>query len=90
MTYITILGSGAWGTALGQVLVQHNPVTIWGRNPEKINQYQTTQTHEGLQDVSVSKNLNWTSDIHKALPGPLRGQSHFLCSRRNLRQHRTN
>lgn len=67
MAHITILGAGAWGTALGQVLAQNHTVTMWGRNSDKIQHYHTSKTHEGLQGVTLSPNLNWTSDIHKAL-----------------------
>lgn len=67
MTHITILGSGAWGTALGQVLAQHHTVTIWGRNQTKTQHYQTQKIHEGLTGVILSEKLQWTSDIHEAL-----------------------
>jgi glycerol-3-phosphate dehydrogenase (NAD(P)+) len=67
MAHITILGSGAWGTALGQVLASNHCVTLWGRDTDKINHYQATLTHDGLKGVTLSKNLHWTSDIHQAL-----------------------
>ncbi len=67
MTQITILGSGAWGTALGQVLSHNHCVTIWGRNQTKTQHYHTHRTHEGLAGVVLSEKLQWTSDIHEAL-----------------------
>jgi glycerol-3-phosphate dehydrogenase (NAD(P)+) len=67
MTQITILGSGAWGTALGQVLSGNHCVTMWGRSSDKIQHYKTSKTHEGLEGVGLSEKLQWTSDIHEAL-----------------------
>lgn len=67
MVNITILGSGAWGTALGQVLAQHHHVTLWGRNQDKISHYQASKTHENLESVVLSEKLNWTCDIQQAL-----------------------
>ena len=67
MAHITILGAGAWGTALGQVLATHHHVTLWGRSIDKIQNYKTKNTHEGLQGVVLSERLNWTADIEQAL-----------------------
>jgi glycerol-3-phosphate dehydrogenase (NAD(P)+) len=67
MTHITILGAGAWGTALGQVLAHNHCVTMWGRSIDKIQHYQTSKSHEGLQGVTLSEHLHWTADIHAAL-----------------------
>lgn len=67
MARITILGAGAWGTALGQVLSHHHHVTIWGRDEEKISSYKKTHSHDKLKNINLSPTLNWTSDLEKSL-----------------------
>src|SRR5207247_5451497 len=44
---VTVLGVGAWGTALGKLLYegQHN-VTLWGHNPRHLDQIRRTGRNE--------------------------------------------
>lgn len=63
MKNITILGSGAWGTALGQALSKTHNITIWGRNADKINHYTSTHTHHHLPHIKINPNIKWVSDI---------------------------
>jgi glycerol-3-phosphate dehydrogenase (NAD(P)+) len=69
MANITILGAGAWGTALGQILAESHRhlVTIWGRDAEKIANHASLKHHHNLKDVVLSSKIIWTSDIQKAL-----------------------
>lgn len=67
MKHITILGAGAWGSALGQVLAQNHNVTIWGRNSEKITALDSYNQHPSLENMHLSENIIWTSNIHEAL-----------------------
>ena len=40
---VTVLGAGAWGTTMAQVLCDAgHEVLVWGRNPEVINEINTS------------------------------------------------
>ncbi|MFT6072301.1 MAG: glycerol-3-phosphate dehydrogenase (NAD(P)+) [Alphaproteobacteria bacterium] len=67
MAHITILGSGAWGTALGQILSLNHTVTIWGRSSDKITGYAQSSQHSALKGVILSSKIHWTSCINNAL-----------------------
>ena len=67
MAHITILGSGAWGTALGQILALNHTVTIWGRSSDKITSYAQSSQHSALKGVILSTKIHWTSCINTAL-----------------------
>lgn len=66
MKKISIIGAGAWGTALGQILALRHQVTIWGRNYDKIKSYQETGQHDKLANIPLRENIHWTSDIQQA------------------------
>lgn len=68
---IAIIGSGAWGTALAQVLVdnQHD-VTIYGRNEDElkaINELHQNPAYFG--DLQLASDLHATSDLAMAIRG---------------------
>lgn len=68
MKKVTVLGTGAWGTTLGQVLVDAgNDVLMWGRNREvvsEINNLHTNATY--LEQAQLPPTLKATSDISQA------------------------
>ena len=46
MSKVTVLGSGAWGTTLAQVLCDSGQdVLIWGRNSEVVNEINNQNTN---------------------------------------------
>ncbi len=63
---ICILGSGSWGTALGQVLADNGEnVLIWGIDAEEVNDIQENhQNSKYFKDVKLNVNLKATTDIH--------------------------
>ena len=70
---ITILGAGAWGTALALSLTARHPVVLWGRNSELIREISLHRTHQGF---NLPASLAITSDLsaalaHSAGPGSL-------------------
>jgi len=69
MTKITILGAGAWGVALAQVLSSGHDVTIWGRDVDKITHLKHNLLHNSLENIRLSENIYWTSNITEALKG---------------------
>ncbi len=62
---VCILGSGSWGTALGQVLTSNGvDVTIWGIDPEEVKDIQENHRNtKYFKDVELDSNLKATGDI---------------------------
>lgn len=66
---VTIVGAGAWGTALGVVLSQNNhQVTVWGHNPEHLAE--TARQRENrryLPGVSLPADWQFEADLPRAI-----------------------
>ena len=65
---ITVIGAGAWGTALAiNLSAQHN-VTLWARNADQIGAMQKTHTNSRyLPDIPLPDNLQLSCDLTAAL-----------------------
>ncbi|MDC0659231.1 NAD(P)-dependent glycerol-3-phosphate dehydrogenase [Leisingera sp. SS27] len=64
---ISVLGSGAFGTALAISLAGNGPVTLWARNAMKAQAMQDSRRNgTRLPGVSLPENLTVTADIAKA------------------------
>jgi glycerol-3-phosphate dehydrogenase (NAD(P)+) len=68
---ITVLGAGAWGTALARLLDQgKNEVTLWGHKPEWLEQIRKTSRNERfLPGIDLAKSLGFQTDLPKAISG---------------------
>jgi len=68
---VTVLGAGAWGTALAKVLeINRHQVTLWGRDPGQLEQIRTTGCNEKyLPGVTLDPHWRLTSDLHEAVSG---------------------
>ena len=68
---ITVLGDGAWGTALACNLLKNgHDVTIWGAFPEYLDQMdRTRENSKFLPGVKLPENLTFEADISRALAG---------------------
>lgn len=68
MARVTVLGSGAWGTTLGQVLCDAgNEVLIWGRNHETIVEINSGHTNARyLPNITLPRGLKATGDANEA------------------------
>lgn len=68
-TFVTVLGEGAWGTAVAQLLAHNgHQVTLWCHDPHVA--HEITQTHINsryLPGVLLHKNIASTTDIKAAL-----------------------
>ena len=65
---ITVIGAGAWGTALAISLAPRHRTTLWGRDAEQIESMRTTRRNQRyLPDVLLSENLSLSSDFSSAL-----------------------
>ena len=61
---ITMLGSGAWGTALAQLLCNNgHDVTLWNRSPARAAEMAETGYNPRLKDVRLHKTMKFSADI---------------------------
>jgi glycerol-3-phosphate dehydrogenase (NAD(P)+) len=65
---VTVLGSGAWGTALAKILAESgHETTIWGRDAEHLRAIETARCNERLlPGVTLPENLRFTQDLGAA------------------------
>jgi len=65
MQTIGVIGAGAWGTALAQVLANNErDVTIWAREPEVVSAINDRQENPAfLPGIPLSKNLKATDSL---------------------------
>jgi glycerol-3-phosphate dehydrogenase (NAD(P)+) len=68
---LTVLGAGAWGTALAQLLCTgKNEVTLWGHNAEHLGDLQKSGRNERyLQGIELSRELKFEKDLARAVSG---------------------
>jgi len=68
MAKIAVLGAGAWGTTLGQVLCDAGQeVLLWGRNADVISEINSKNSNEKfLPGVVLPENLKATTNIEEA------------------------
>jgi glycerol-3-phosphate dehydrogenase (NAD(P)+) len=68
MSKVTVLGSGAWGTTLAQVLSDAGKdVLIWGRNTSVVSEINEKATNgKYLPNILLPKALRATTDIQEA------------------------
>ena len=66
---VTIIGDGAWGTALALLLLEKKfEVRVWGAFPEYTHELITTrQNYKYLPGIPLPENLIFTNDLQNAL-----------------------
>jgi glycerol-3-phosphate dehydrogenase (NAD(P)+) len=65
---ITVIGAGAWGTALAISLASNHHVTLWARNATQIETMRATRCNQRyLPDSSLPANLELSADFQAAL-----------------------
>jgi len=66
---VSVLGAGAWGTTLADMLARNNvPTTLWVREPELAERMREHRVNDAfLPDVSIAPELDIESDPAKAL-----------------------
>ena len=61
---ITVLGSGAWGTALALLLLENgNDVTLWSYTEEESAVLRETRENPMLKGVPLPESLKFTTDM---------------------------
>ncbi|MEX1661369.1 NAD(P)H-dependent glycerol-3-phosphate dehydrogenase [Thioclava sp. 15-R06ZXC-3] len=69
---ISVLGAGAFGTALAISLAQNGPVTLWARDGEHARQMQATRTNaRRLPGVDLPENVSIDADLSLCLAADL-------------------
>jgi glycerol-3-phosphate dehydrogenase (NAD(P)+) len=65
----TVLGTGAWGTTLAQIIVDAgHEVLLWGRNASVVDEINTAHTNEKfLPSIALPEEVRATSDLAAAL-----------------------
>jgi glycerol-3-phosphate dehydrogenase (NAD(P)+) len=69
---ITVLGAGAWGTALGKLLQVGQPhqVTLWGHVPAWVEEIRQTRRNERfLPGIELPQDLALESSLSTAIAG---------------------
>ena len=69
MKKVAVLGSGAWGTTLGQVMCDSGQqVLIWGRNKKVVREINRRNSNRKfLKGIDLPPQLKATTDIKAAL-----------------------
>ncbi len=64
---IGILGSGAWGIALAQLLHRNgHDVTVWSKFPEEIEKLAAQRTHPALPGLVIPEAVRFTTELEEA------------------------
>lgn len=67
---ISVLGGGAWGTALAISLAQKHRVTLWARSAQQIAEMRSSRGNQRyLPDIPLPAELNLESDWQAAVSG---------------------
>lgn len=68
---VTLLGAGAWGTAMAAQAARHlpkNAVCLWSRSKDQINRIQGShQNQQYLPGITLPPELNFESDLEQAV-----------------------
>ena len=65
---ITVLGAGAYGCALAQILNENkNEVFMWTPFENEVNELTQKRTTSKLPNVKINQNINITSNLEEAL-----------------------
>ena len=68
MNKITVLGAGAWGTAVAIAVAARHDVLLWGRNPEQMAATAAARENTAyLPGQPLPANLRVSSDLEEAL-----------------------
>ena len=68
MEKIGILGSGTWGTALGNCLINNGyQVEIWSKFEQEVNELNKKHVHPNLPGVDLNKDIVFSTDFEKVV-----------------------
>ncbi|MEO6182344.1 MAG: NAD(P)-binding domain-containing protein, partial [Verrucomicrobiota bacterium] len=66
---IVVIGAGAWGTALANILSENkHEVTLWGHDKTHLDEVQKTRRNESyLPGIELSRDLKFEANLSKAV-----------------------
>ena len=65
---VAVLGGGSWGTTVASLVSRNNPVSLWARNPETVEQINTEHRNSTyLPGVPLPEKLVATHRIEEAI-----------------------
>ncbi len=71
MKKISVIGAGAWGTALAMTAAKaNNSVLVWAREPEVVEQINTTHHTSYLPNTILPETIVATNNLEEALDSP--------------------
>ena len=75
---VTVLGAGAYGCALAQILNENkNEVTIWTPFENEVKELTETRKSPKLPNIKINSNIKITNDLEKSLD-----KTNFLLEKR--------
>lgn len=64
---ILMLGSGAWGTALANLLCENgHHAILWNKNPARVEEMARTRSNPRLKDVILHASMEFTAELSAA------------------------
>ena len=70
MIKISVLGTGSWGSAIGDLLNQNgHEVIMWQRDAEKVKAMESDRKHPFFVDLTFSDEVKFTTDLDSAIKG---------------------
>ncbi|HWF20347.1 MAG TPA: NAD(P)H-dependent glycerol-3-phosphate dehydrogenase [Verrucomicrobiae bacterium] len=68
---VTVLGAGAWGTALAKLLHKNgNTITLWGHDAQRLEEVRRTRCNERyLPGIELPRDWRIESDLARAIAG---------------------
>ena len=70
MIKISVLGTGSWGSAIGDLLNQNgHEVIMWQRDAEKVKAMEVNRKHPFFDDLTFSDEVKFTTDLDSAIKG---------------------
>lgn len=67
---VTVLGAGAWGTALAKILQENgNSVTLWDKNSQSLEEIQTGRNEQYLPGIALPTDWKTQPDFKRAIGG---------------------
>ena len=67
---MAVIGAGSWGTTVAAIMCEHASITLWGRNPELVDEI--AERHENSQylaGVTLPATLRATTELDAACAG---------------------
>ena len=64
---VAVIGAGSWGTTVAAIMSEHAPTTLWGRNPDLVDQIGTRHENSTyLAGITLPAGLRATTDLAAA------------------------